>query len=704
MTDPRYAEAIQESFIKKPLRTVLLIDDAFPTFSDLCSGTEERADKERAARLYAGFRNREMLCDVANDIESFEARHLTKSDLVVLDYHLDGGDQDNTKAIGLLRTFATSPHFNTVVVYTAAAEADLDNIWLTIIASLSGRWSGITENLDGEAKVHWERLSDSDTLPSTNDSAVMQFARRGSIDSVENDTLKDAMGELVALGVPRPYCKRIVEFEIAKRLSELVGVVPNPTEHAVGGYADGNRWVQVGSAFIVLMKKIAANDADAETAAIMDALNAALVSWRPSVVQVLISEIENALELEGLAGGDPLLMRPDTQIALTYYLLSELEPVDTTKDRDVRVAVMRLVDNVVDSLRRRLSSLGTLFDQVEKALKGDLRDTGWTPATWPKGGKLLTAASKLARTNGAKNNDVIFRLNNFLTTEMFKRAHLTTGTVFFDDVRSEYFVVASPACDLVAGQATPTQSWLTAISPMTPVIAILLHHQPNVATALSVASNADHIFLEIAGEPKVFKLHQGAGHQPSYEMFFAKNGGRVRNEEGRIVFDGHRIAVVYGADQQVEAAGGVKELDASKSDEVEQAPAAPPPQSEIAEGLATKQMSGDPQPKTAAVATKPMTLEPATQVAEAIPAAVTTFDESSQVPLTEEASESDHPGSEAEAATIDPTAQPTGERRLVDGTFEIVGQLRGVNGIHVLQMAGQHLSRIGLDFVSTPKG
>jgi hypothetical protein len=35
-------------------------------------------------------------------------------------------------------------------------------------------------------------------------------------------------------------------------------------------------------------------------------------------------------------------------------------------------------------------------------------------------------------------------------------------------------------------------------------------------------------------------------------------------------------------------------------------------------------------------------------------------------------------------------------------SFEIVEQLRGVNAIHLLQLVGQHLSRVGLDFVSTP--
>jgi hypothetical protein len=42
------------------------------------------------------------------------------------------------------------------------------------------------------------------------------------------------------------------------------------------------------------------------------------------------------------------------------------------------------------------------------------------------------------------------------------------------------------------------------------------------------------------------------------------------------------------------------------------------------------------------------------------------------------------------------------EREWIDGEFEVVAQLRGVNATHVLQITGQHLSRIGLDFISMP--
>jgi len=60
MADAAYEAVVKETFQTKPLRTVLMIDDQFPTFADLAQGeTPETAgrfvQKDRAARLYGAF-------------------------------------------------------------------------------------------------------------------------------------------------------------------------------------------------------------------------------------------------------------------------------------------------------------------------------------------------------------------------------------------------------------------------------------------------------------------------------------------------------------------------------------------------------------------------------------------------------------------------------------------------------------------------
>ena len=40
MADVAYQAAVKETFETKPLRTVLMIDDEFPTFADLAHGVD----------------------------------------------------------------------------------------------------------------------------------------------------------------------------------------------------------------------------------------------------------------------------------------------------------------------------------------------------------------------------------------------------------------------------------------------------------------------------------------------------------------------------------------------------------------------------------------------------------------------------------------------------------------------------------------
>jgi hypothetical protein len=171
---------------------------------------------------------------------------------------------------------------------------------------------------------------------------------------------------------------------------------------------------------------------------------------------------------------------------------------------------------------------------------------------------------------------------------------------FNDNAKTDqYFVTASPACDLVDRRPSSAQSWAHSIFPLTPLVAILLE-QKTVGSALVEAENGLHIFLENGADRKAFKVVQGSGQKPSYEFFMVKDEGKVRDKDGKIVFDASRL---------------------------------------------TPRLVGT--------------------------------------------------GAAARASET--------ERDWVDDTFEVVDQLKGMNGTHILQLAGQHLSRIGLDYINMPK-
>ncbi len=91
MADPAYEAVVKTTFETKPLRTVLMIDDEFPKYSDLAAeetGAEAKRfrDKDRAVALYEAFsEKRHMICDVENVASEVMPERFRKSDLIILD-------------------------------------------------------------------------------------------------------------------------------------------------------------------------------------------------------------------------------------------------------------------------------------------------------------------------------------------------------------------------------------------------------------------------------------------------------------------------------------------------------------------------------------------------------------------------------------------------------------------------------------------
>jgi len=606
MSEAGYEAVIEDTFQHKPLRSVLMIDDEFPTYADLARDGEAADEvkfkqKGLAVALYQAFHDRNMTCDIENDAADVHAERFRKSDLIVLDYHLGPGANNSERSLALLRQMAGSKHFNTVVVYTA--EPDLNFVWLNVMANVSLGWTGLPGDLEGDAKAHWERLFDAGQLPEPSREAIMSFAARRRVRDLPQQVRAPLQQELVALGVPAGVCGEVIDALLHREMAQLSGAhAGQPRRIAKGSVENEIRWIQAENAFVAILKKGADGAAD-DPGGIMEGLGAALLAWRPNLIQILTSEIQNILEVEALAAADSHLRDPVTQTALLYYLLARLGRDDVAGASGVQVALTALIDKIVEGVRKRLSTDTDLLETAAQALLGELAAAGLTSENWPEEGKaaVLATARSMARADGeATNLDVMFRLNSFLGTEEFRRAHVTTGTVFRHVSSGQYFVAASPACDLVARPPSDEQVWSHAVFPTTPLVAILLTDASD-GDAVAEAANGLHLFVEVPELRKAFKTVVGVGRQPSYEFFMVKNKGLVDVQNGKTVFKAERLQSVM-----VDNAG---ELSPSKT-----------------------------------------------------------------------------------------------ERAWGEDVFEVVTQLRNLHATRLLLTAGQHLSRIGLDFISMPNG
>jgi len=555
MADAAYEAAVKETFETKPLRTVLMIDDEFPSFTDLATGeTKENAQRFRqkplAEALYRGFKKCHMICDIENSVTDDGGERFRKSDLIILDYHLGPGSNNSEQSIKLLRELAHSKHFNTIVVYTQ--ETDLDRVWLEVIACIRGGWASLPATLADLALTEWDRIADENPFPEAPTAAVMRFASRGKLSDVLQHDRAVMVEELEERGVQGAVHDIILEARLYSALAKVAGDYAKAGgRSAVGGVADGVRWIQSENAFIAIMNKADLRSDGKEPidekdpVGIMAGLRKALLAWQPSFVQILVSEVQNVLELDALATADSVLRKPDTQAALWYYLLQSLGKLDLANPLDVTSPIVAIIDRILDGIRQKLVSDNELLSLASNALIGNLRETGWTFETWPAPSiTLFDGAADLARVKGLVDlQGVMFRLNAFFATEEFSRPHLTTGTVFKHVASNTHWVAASPACDLEDRSPGAHQVWAKSIDPVTAVIGLRLEPYHNIDKALKEATTARFVFLETgAGERKVFKLVDDSG-APSYEVFFAQERGKIVSDGARKTFKAGRLVV-----------------------------------------------------------------------------------------------------------------------------------------------------------------
>ena len=129
MTDDTYESLISEAFID-PIRSVLIVDDDYPTLNEILAENEEeqrylakdkgwRKDKQSVRDILWQFRDPKapLLLDIHDgtvpDEEKDEERvdELQQTDLLILDYQLEPGVEHGDHALKIARRASTSYSF-----------------------------------------------------------------------------------------------------------------------------------------------------------------------------------------------------------------------------------------------------------------------------------------------------------------------------------------------------------------------------------------------------------------------------------------------------------------------------------------------------------------------------------------------------------------------------------------------------------------
>ena len=535
-----YRDLIEEAYVL-PIRSVLIVDDDFPTLEAFLHDAESKKPQEieRLKRLIAQCRceTAQWLVDVHDGSETNlqgkagNLAHLHQSDLLILDYHLDG-DERNEKAIEIIRQIAASEYFNLIVVYTkgyGGHAGDLTQVGYEIAQSLSGIRENLEETL-GIAPTSLEEWEDDDPdIEAKLSSSVDMPSLIKAVNSEKYDwnhwKLIPEMGMLRTTIEERQREKRAnmretAEWIIKKKILQYKNKFPN------NHYGDVNFsvqqdcvWVRADRVFLAVIGK------QTQPEEIRNRLLDSLVNWNPSPHRLLMAKLRAELDTYGVGAESTVLARKYIQAGWMRQLL---EAKGIERPWRIRDAAAKHLEEMSGALHANIQRFASaLCDAAVGQKSAD---------------EVIHQYTGINLLDEQQEKQVKLQLNRYVCSKEVEGHHLMPGHILEIAAaqKTEYWLCLSPACDLVPGQS---QRWGDQRShQIMPFKAVLLHTIPPL-DALKIATSNEMIFVEILGKLAAFKFVDGAGSNPRWEQMFASNNGIIE-ENWKI--DIARLAIADG--------------------------------------------------------------------------------------------------------------------------------------------------------------
>jgi Response receiver domain len=528
MANEHYASFISEAFIK-PIRSVLIVDDDYPTIDDMLNIEIERTEDNPVARVrktwydapqriknvIERFRHPDqpLLVDihdganVAAEGDAMIASHLHQSDLLVLDYELDKTRRgDGYRAIEILRGLMSNDHFNLVVVHTSE---ELNLVYRQIIVGLL---SPIGTNLTDDER----------------DRATQLVAVREDIEEDIAALLEDAVSDdqyvhwrlypsdysRILTRKEQPYTafaeladaanwsdedlRLVLRLELARVEARLQPVMNQAHPTSISWSNRGVRWIKTNSDFIAFSKKGADDD-------LLKDLQLALEAWNPEPSRLFLAKLRAEIDEYGVIAQTSALERKH---ALAHWYAGLLKADEYERRWRIAESVERHSDQLLHSILPRVEEFATKLVKAEAA-GGDIN-----ARCKDHFGVDLSDAGDVERAS--------LEHNAFVCSRDPQGWHLTTGHIL--DVSGDYWICLSPACDLVPGQGAKRFEIFGNRRPFVAVKLFLIDDKP--LRKIKVQSNM-HVFLVVDGKTKIFAFTDKGNEAavPISRTFYAEKDG-----------------------------------------------------------------------------------------------------------------------------------------------------------------------------------
>lgn len=569
-----FSELVNEAFIK-PLRSVLIVDDQYPTWEEIFNSQVVQDQKNESIevrsvnkkwrseetsteifRLVDRFRrqNPGFIIDIHDGVSSKPseksagsetpqqlADHLHQSDLLVLDYNLEGAEAGTGGEIArrILSSVLTNQHFNLVVIHTSE---QLDDAMHECLLSLM---TSCTSTFGEECVVQIDRLDDLIQLKEDEGS----FSRKDVSEKIDLATYvnartsegglntrslgkfmqgRDEYSELSTWAEVldlNPRDKRIFFYwairEFEKKYSSLLDTssVSSLTWRNEGDC----KWLRTSRGFVTFVEK-GPDD-------LLDELQKALENWQPTPSRLLSAKYRHEISRVGANVEDASLQH---RHAFAKFYETILHPGgENLQEEQLRLLRGQKLREHVSRQSEMLSFL--IEDQViafgNRIFEADCK-AGFSFKKHY--GVDLSEEKQNILARSQYNRYVSCLPSKRIEADEVFDEQLDSGHIFMLD--DAWWVCATPACDLQPGQNTIafTKGNDATLRPFT---ALKLHKAPNLDDVTDRHINSgSYCYVDFEGDVICLGTKTPADDTKKpgeakviWRSFVAQDGGIIRN-------------------------------------------------------------------------------------------------------------------------------------------------------------------------------
>lgn len=569
--DAGYRAFIKESLIK-PIRSVLIVDDDYPTIDELLGNAVAAKHAEPAAAglptaapdigapATAGadpvvvtvdgvapvaaavepgahvipgrtkewvtapemmkavidhFRSLLLLVDIhdGSDLDTGTAklvdRHLHQSDLLILDYHLDQTDTGD-KAIEIARAVASNDHFNMVVVNTRHS---LSQVFEDMLLGLLPPLECFEDDRRDQGEAAVGKVEGDFPDAAKRISAAIGAKQFMHIVKHGPPALRNAIQGKGIFGEFKAECERAA-IPVKDYRFVLIW--------ALAGFQSTNRarmaedhnigpldWNEEEPYWIRSDRLFMAFSEKMKVTEPLEILLDALCCWAPPPSRLILAKFRAEMEAKGVSGETKAI---GDKLATAHWYLALLKAEDAGRRTLIEDSISRHAEQLVDDIAQNVHAFAD-------GLSGADRGVGETGFTKRVADRFAVVVADI------ETQVASFAANAVACSKSPRGWHLRTGHVF--EMDDSIWVCLTPICDMVPGQKRAGHRG--EVGQRKPFMAVKLHPiRSSNYSSVDVNSN-NYLFLKLGREVRVFSLleNSGAEEQPHWYMFYAEENGKI---------------------------------------------------------------------------------------------------------------------------------------------------------------------------------